>query len=203
MIYQKLKQVLPKNPTIIEIGAHIGTDTRKLQSVLRPAIHICVEPDPRNISRLRRSNNIEIVKRAISNHNGEAAFYVSGGKIPHSKRVFTDASSLMQPTGNIKLRPWMRFNKRLVRCITLDTLVANYKLGHIDLIWMDVQGAELLAFEGGEETLKETGYIYTECQEGRYKGQPGLNGILNALPGWKVILANGDNVLLENFREVK
>jgi hypothetical protein len=80
----------------------------------------------------------------------------------------------------------------------LDTLM--FDLEQVDLIWMDVQGAELLVIEGARQTLKKTHYLYTECQEGRYRGQPGLNRIVKELPGWEMVLRNGDNVLLRNTK---
>ena len=45
----------------------------------------------------------------------------------------------------------------------LDTLLKNVaNAEHIDLLKLDIQGAELLALEGAAETLKHTRFIWTE-----------------------------------------
>jgi FkbM family methyltransferase len=135
-----------------------------------------------------------LIPAAIGEKNGVVNFWLSsGGK----GRELTDFNSLKKPL-KVKTRPAdVEFRQFKVVCFTLDYLARLYSIKGVDLIWMDVQGAELEVFSGAVETLKRTRYIYTECQEGRYEGQPGLKRILEVLPEWKMILTNGDNVLLE------
>jgi FkbM family methyltransferase len=203
MVYQKLQELINPGCTIIEIGAHIGTDTIKLYRKLEPVRYFAIEPVYANINWLIRLivkeklSGITLIPCAIGIKDGYVPFYFSGGKAPGHKRRHTDSSSLMQPAGNIKQRPWMTFEKSMVECQRLDTVYRQYlKDAVIDLIWMDVQGAEFLVIEGGREALARTRYLYTECQEKRYLGQPGLVKIQAALPGWETILKDGDNVLL-------
>lgn len=195
MIYQHLAQLIKPGGTIIEIGAHIGTDTAKLHHLLKPSCYYAIEPDPRNIKRLEAlALPIRIIQTAVGERNGRAPFWYSSGQTSKG-REHTDSNSLLEPVNQPE---WVTFKAGTVVMSMLDTLTID--LGWIDLIWMDVQGAELLVIEGARQTLKKTHYLYTECQEGRYIGQPGLKGILAALSGWEVVLRNGDNVLLKCTR---
>lgn len=197
-IYRLLKEYVGTGGVIIEIGAHIGTDTVKLYDVLEPARYFAIEADHRNIDRLFQNvgqREVIVANRAIGDSDSSAKFYYSGDRRGH--REYTDSSSLMPPKDNVKLRPWMTFIEGAINCQRLDTFCKWHNIERVDLIWMDVQGAELLVFAGGLGTLKHTRFIYTECQENRYHGQPGIKGIMKALPGWEVVLMNGDNVLLK------
>lgn len=199
VIYNKLKEIIKPGCSIIEIGAHIGTDTKKLSKILQPDKFYAIEPDIRNVKALVRLRipNITIINAAIGNQTSTQPFYQSYGNTPGG-RVHTDSNSLMKPIETTKRPGWVKFRETTTKVYRLDTIV----LGEIDLIWMDVQGAELLVIEGATETLKRTKYLYTECQEGRYEGQPGKDGILDALPNWELIFEDGDNILLRNNEQV-
>ncbi len=49
-----------------------------------------------------------------------------------------------------------------VQSNTLDNWCRDNNTQFIDIIWIDVQGAELLVFEGGKEILQNTKFILTE-----------------------------------------
>lgn len=199
-IYETLSILIPVDCTIIEIGAHIGTDTEKLYYHLAPSEYYAIEPDERNISALVSLRlPIKIIKSAIGNINGEVDFWYSSGQTPHN-RLHTDSNSLLKPITNSNRPKWVTFEQGKVLCNRLDDLLP-YVRG-IDLIWMDIQGAELLAIEGGQKVFSRAKYLYTECQEGRYYNQPGLDGILQALPGWELVFKVGDNVLLRNKERI-
>jgi FkbM family methyltransferase len=204
MIYKKLREILPKidHPVVVEIGAHIGTDTAKLARLLKkPFVYLAIEADIRNHQQLERvcnENGVSgVLPTAIGRANEIVPFYYSTGS-KKGQREHTDSSSLKEPIQTSKRPPWVKFSQGYVISMTLDHIFSLYNLKHIDLIWMDVQGAELDVFEGGRMALKNTSYIYTECQAGRYEGQPGLKGILGALSGWERVLMDGENVLLRN-----
>jgi hypothetical protein len=66
---------------------------------------------------------------------------------------------------------------------------------------MDVQGAEELVFQGGQDTLKRVRYLYTEyCNQQLYEGQLNLSQLLSILgASWKVIYDYGGDILLQNI----
>ena len=50
----------------------------------------------------------------------------------------------------------------MVQSDTLDNWCRENEVHEIDIIWIDVQGAELLVFQGGGNILKNTRIIMTE-----------------------------------------
>lgn len=202
MIYRKLKTILPQlnNAVIVEIGAHIGTDTLRLcQLLTMPYTYLAIEPDVRNFNRLGpicEKVNAKLLPLAIGAKNDIVSFWFSNGG--NEERLFTDCNSLKKPIDCPQRPANIEFRQGSIVCSDLDWIFSIYNLKHIDLIWMDVQGAELEVFAGAKLTLHNTDYIYTECQDGRYEGQQGLKGILEVLPNWEVVLKNGENVLLKN-----
>lgn len=196
-IYPTLQNLISPNSIIIEIGAHIGTDTQKLYELLQPKKLYAIEPDARNIIELVRLHlPIRIIKCAISNTNGRTLFYRSSGVIPNKNRIHTDSGSLLKPIEHPARPDWVTFDKTEVFCFRLDDLMSD--VSKVDLIWMDVQGAELMVIEGGYGTLSKTRYLYLECQEGRYEEQPGEAKVMEALQGWRTVERSGDNILLKN-----
>ena len=49
-----------------------------------------------------------------------------------------------------------------VNCTTLKTVIKENKIPSVDLIWIDLQGAELIALKSLEEYLTKTKFIYVE-----------------------------------------
>ena len=60
--------------------------------------------------------------------------------------------------------------KLKIKSVKLDDWANENKINKIDLIWMDVQGAEKDVIEGAENILKQTKYIWTEFGEVDYDG---------------------------------
>jgi hypothetical protein len=46
------------------------------------------------------------------------------------------------------------FNKMVVKAITLDKLMEMENLSHVNIVKIDVEGAELLVLRGGQNALK-------------------------------------------------
>ena len=81
----------------------------------------------------------------------------------------------------------------------LDGWCEEMGVPRIDFIWMDVQGAELDVIAGGVTALRNTRYLYTECNERElYEGQVGLRGLSRALPDFRVLRRYPDDVLFAN-----
>jgi len=144
---------------------------------------------------------------AISNKNGYATLYMSGGIHPNNKdSIMTDwdlSSSILKPTGHLKVAKWCVFDKKcVVKTITLDHWmemnIPNCK--YVDFIWADVQGAEHLLIKGGRHTLKKTRFFFTEfCNSPLYENQVPINQLMNMLTEFEPIaIYEGYNILLKN-----
>lgn len=197
------------DPTIGEIGAHDGYDSKKFLNTF-PGIRLfCFEPDPRPIIRFKQriqDDRCELIEAAISDIDGFTIMYRSSGASPPDYKtpatVWDASGSILQPTGHYELSPWVTFPDDLqlqVRTIRLDTWFAQHsELDVIDYLRIDVQGAEALLIKGGLETLAHTHYFYTEYYNTpMYEGQPCYNEIVELLPdGFEVLTFVGKTDVL-------
>lgn len=165
----------------------------------------CFEPDLRCIKKFKRrikDKSCQLFEIAISNKEGKAEFYLSGGG---QKRGGQDgSSSLKRPKEHTILYPEITFNKKnIIRTKTLDNWVKEHNLDFIDFIWADIQGAERELIEGGINTLnKITKYFYTEFNDKElYEVQPNLKEICKMLPQFEIVgIFDKYNVLLRNTK---
>ena len=163
---------------------------------------------------------------AASNVSGTADLYLSGGETPGcGGRVHTDSSSLNAPTRHLTAHPWCTFDQTAtVRTVPVDDLVAWVRdLGPavrdrygsaapvgalglglanaIDLMWVDVQGAQRKVLKGAWRTLNTTRFLYIEChQEPLTEDEPTPQELVHMLPGWEEIARWPTDLLLLNTR---
>jgi len=193
------KLIATGGKVIFEIGAHKGEDTAHLASIKGSVVH-AFECDPRNIL-TRLPANVRINYSAVSNHNGTQDFWLS--EKPGAQ--WTCSSSLLLPKKHLEEHPQIKFDRRVeVRCTTLDTYCESNRIEAIDFIWMDVQGAEHLVFEGGNSILKNTHFIFTEYADNeQFRTQKPLADLLLILgKNWRVVEKWDYDVLLinDNFK---
>lgn len=175
-----------KNPSVIfEIGSHLGTDTVKLKKNFPQSEIYCFEPDPRSLhifEKYHKDLDVNLIPVAASNENGIAKLYQSYSK---EKEDFTKKKYSHIKEDDI-------INYKLSRCgasslrsghealidaetvdvktVKLDDWSKNNNINHIDLIWLDVQGNESNVFDGAQEILSNTKFIWTEFGEKDYDG---------------------------------
>jgi FkbM family methyltransferase len=132
---------LCKNSAVfVDVGAHIGSVIAEVARHCPKARIIAIEAMPDKADRLRRSfPRVEVHGCALSDHSGEATFYV------HTKQ--SAYSSLGRPShrgGEIsEIRVLLR---------KLDDILTD---DGIDLIKIDVEGAELGVLKGGDRIIAE------------------------------------------------
>jgi FkbM family methyltransferase len=161
----QLLKILPTNPTIVEVGCHVGNDTLELSFLFPEGKIYGFEPHPQLFAecwqRTQFRSNVQIWQTAMSEALGGSIFHPSSGSS-------TGSGSLLEPTVHKINHPEVVFHtdKRFfVFTSTLDLWSRSIGLEKIDLLWIDVQGAELLVFKGAEEMLQKTEYIYVEVSE--------------------------------------
>lgn len=176
---------------IFDIGCCEGEDSIKY-TILFPYSKIySFEPLPdnykiacKNIKKMELKN-IKLYNLALSDRNEEAVFYVSSGN-PNNKasekwNYGNKSSSLLKPNQIKNIYEWLKFNKEIiVKTTTLNDIFRQEKIDHIDLIHMDVQGAELKVLAGAGEMLKKIKMIWLEVETVElYKSQPLKKNIEN------------------------
>jgi FkbM family methyltransferase len=180
---------LKEGSTFIDAGANIGFFTILAARLVGPAGRvIAIEMMPDTAVQLRANvernglSNVTIVEHALSNHSGEEVV----ATMPEDQ--FARASIAGATiSGGRQVR---------VRTKTLDDLLAGVTQ-EIDLIKMDLEGAEAMAIEGAGEVLARTRAVIFEQLEGHAAGRL-LEG-----RGFDLRMLDANNVLAERVITTK
>ncbi len=128
---------------VLDCGAHIGGFTRvALLSGAR--LVIAVEPEKANVLAFRRN-----FAEALRNHKViliEKGVWDKSGNLPLHLSTVGDSHSvgIRQNSGK----------DEMIELTTIDELIAGLKLPKLDFIKMDIEGAEINALHGAQQTLK-------------------------------------------------
>jgi 2-O-methyltransferase len=183
---------LPAAPVIVEAGAHVGSDTRAMARRWRSAKVHAFEPVPELFELLEQNvgslAGVQCYPLALGAVTGEVPMWLSSGASDGS-------SSLRAPKTHLTSHPDVLFEAvATVRSVTLDDWSNEHGILP-DLLWLDLQGAELDALRGGESVLEHVRLIHTEVSvieeyEGgalyselrSWLGQRGFEVLVEAVP---------------------
>jgi FkbM family methyltransferase len=119
------------------------------------------------------SDRITLIEGAICNYDGNIIFY----PINQEKTITTwkdgnpGASSIFKTNNKYTIETYIQ-DKMITKCHRLDSIMDKYDISCVDLIWMDLQGAELLALKGLGKHIQNVKYIHTEVSYKEiYSGQ--------------------------------
>jgi FkbM family methyltransferase len=145
---------------VIDGGANRGSFTDAFLQLHRPERLVLVEAIPDLAEKLRAKyagkSGVSVVSAALSDKNGEAHFEINR----------SEASSSLLP---IDPRNTAWFNRDLsvartvqVPTMTLPALMEEQGMRMIDLLKLDIQGAERFVLTGGKAVLDRVRVIYSE-----------------------------------------
>lgn len=146
---------------IVICGGYLGFEIETfLKNYEHAEIHV-FEPSERYHARLAErfaaSPRVFCHRFAVSSHEGQAEFFEANmegmGSLLELRSPDSDGTWL--PAGGRSAESYT------VQCVTLDGF-APLAGRHIDLLWCDVQGAELELLRGAEETLTRCDAVFLE-----------------------------------------
>jgi FkbM family methyltransferase len=144
----------PKLKTVFDVGANVGDMTMAMCKWFPDATVYAFEPYSKTFEALRARVEASPHRDRVRLHN--LGFYDRKGNAPLHVTSHHGANSLVPISS-----AYHRFNPHVqeeglenVQLVRLDDFVAEAGISHIDLIKVDVEGAEFEVFAGGERTLR-------------------------------------------------
>jgi FkbM family methyltransferase len=133
-----------------DVGANIGLYSLGLSALAPRGRIFAFEPSPRSAEFLRtnlrrnRADNVMVFVTALAGHEGTISFH----DVP-----FYTAGSFTAEEGSWLSSDAVGSTLVQVPCTTLDAFVEDHAVERVDVLRIDVEGAELAVLEGGVETL--------------------------------------------------
>ena len=141
-----ISRCLKPGMTFLDIGSNKGEFALLAASIVGPEGRaVAVKPFPESCRWIEKSvalngyGNVRVIERALSDHEGKSELFLGNTSDRHTLRH------------DIKSRQFGRVEIEVSR---LDTLVETLCLDRIDLVKIDVDGAELSVLNGAMATLQ-------------------------------------------------
>ncbi len=176
--------------TIVELGSRDALDAIWLSYIFDAEAYAWeCHPDlwlkmKENISHFDR---VHMVDKAVWSEDTTLDFFpVTNGNV--------GASSCFEADNEVEGAPHLEQTKITVEAIRLDDWANKNNISNIDLLVMDLQGAEVEALKGAGDLLNNVKYIITEgCVQPFYQGAPHIDDITEVLENYGFSLVD-DNM---------
>ena len=138
-----MRRVLDEESTCIDVGAYRGDMLSEMLRIVRKGAVFAFEPIPENYRYLtKKYGRARVFNVALADWVGQGVFYHVLGRPARSGLEKQEYPDPAEDVRQIK--------------VAVDTLDRTLpRQGGVDLIKIDVEGAELLVLRGGEQTIKE------------------------------------------------
>lgn len=161
--------------TIFDVGAHRGDSVSEFLSLFPKSRVFAFEPDKDNFSRLSKrfsgEHRVQTINAAVGEADGRALLHCNNYDATHSLLPF----NLQEINRWADASDFREVSVTEVDQLTLDSLCVRQQIAHIDILKLDTQGAELMAFKGaaGKLSAHDIACIFCEVEfRTLYKDQP-------------------------------
>ncbi len=137
--------------SVVDAGAHNGHTAIEYLEHFPNSRVIALEPEPQNFATAKEAlarfgERAELLPFALAETDGTVLLRVTSHSGAHSLLEVGDMRYYDAP---VETRAPIE-----VRAVTLESLVAEHRLDRLDILKMDIQGAELLALRGAKGLLQ-------------------------------------------------
>ncbi|MCJ7932741.1 MAG: FkbM family methyltransferase [Chryseobacterium sp.] len=191
-----IKEYLPENAVILDIGANVGTFLYQLEKKLDPGHIYAFEPNKKLYLRLKRLfPAMRVLPLALSDENTTAEFKVPviNGKAIASRGTLNTS---------YKEKGEEKSYTEKVKVIKLDEWAATEQMGRLDFIKIDVEGNEVKTLSGAKETIRQFLPTLMVEMEQRHHETPIWNEISEVKSwGYEAKYLNRNSFTLETLTE--
>lgn len=153
-----LRRLAKPGMQVIDVGANIGLYSVLLGKLVGPTGHVWgFEPFPPIVNYLKqnielnRLNNVTVVEKAVAEMEGSLEFQV----FPEGCDVYNSLGAAERPVESLRA-----IQKTVVPVITLDAYMDRSAVREVDIIKIDVEGAEERAIQGAEQLIRRNPNIH-------------------------------------------
>jgi len=172
-----------KISSVFDLGANTGMSAAYFYSCFPGAKFYCLEPDPENVVILKANLVGLIPDDRLQILQAAAGSLDMAGQLVTSRYAYNSTVLAEKGTGDVKV-------------ISMNSLLSNYNLQKVDLVKMDIEGAETSVLEDAG-WLRNVHFIFIE-----FHSDPGLISGLAKLESagfkWKKCIGNPMLIFAEN-----
>jgi len=164
-----LKKLIQPNMTVLDIGGHVGYYTRMASDIVGEKGHvIAFEPNPHNHAMLQRNvgnrGNVTLLQVALAETEGTAELHdylmMSASGSLHYDETLREVQIAAQKRSDGNFAPRLDANFKpqtyTVRTAPVDDLLAELNISQVDVVKMDIEGAEMGALRGMKNTISNS-----------------------------------------------
>lgn len=140
-----------RGDVVVDVGAGVGTEALPFSRMVGDTGRVfCLEAHPAShatllkVVELNGLRNVEVIQVAISDTEGTVAMRTAQNVDSHALAVDGDVE---------------------VSAMTLDAFVAEHGVYRIDLLKMNIEGAERQAFRAADAAMKVTSHVAVSCHD--------------------------------------
>lgn len=212
------KQYLKQGMTVLDVGAHIGYYTRLFADLVGPSgLVVAFEPHPVHFKLLQQNlrdyHNVCLVNKAVGDREGKTTLYNSPVEsVSSSLQWFDKKWQYVRSRNKGEIAPRLKWPQSIsydVDLTVLDKQLQELNIAQIDVIKIDIEGAEIPALSGGVQTAKKSELVIFELDPQNLRGfgyaPDDLIDMLNNLGfNWFGMITNNgfDELILERLREL-
>lgn len=149
--YQTFPVIVNKGDVVIDCGAHIGIFSLLFAKLAgKNGKVVAIEPEERNYKALEKMTKLNKdiasiipLKIAVYKENCWLDLYIAKDPSCHTITPYYD-----------ERKKYLLGKKEKVKALKIDTIVEELGLEKVDFIKMDIEGAEIDALLGAEQTIK-------------------------------------------------